>query len=283
MYSLTGVLSMASNSFSYNGWPNINYSTEMRSDYAISGSDRTVIIYPRTKFTFFVEFNLSDDALASDRVQTTFPYRITDGKVFAIVRGISRPRYIFDIERLRAYNKHVLIPTKTRPQQGSLRLYDDNASIAAALCKEVKAFYSYSGSLGDRGASTSAVTDYRTGNVLTGSSTRNSSDDRPSMGITLRNDDSRHFFNSIIVYDLGADPASVNVYEYIYPMITNLQQDELSYDDRTSLSGVVLSFEAEECSQVIGCSVDDVADAYYSAFGYTPYGNTGATGYATDV
>lgn len=274
---------MASNSFSYNGWPNINYGTEMRSDYAISGSDRTVIIYPRSKFTFFVEFNLSDDALASDRVQTTFPYRITDGKVYAVVRSISLPRYYLDSERLKSYNKDVVIPTKAHLQQGTLRLHDDNASIAAALCKEVKAFYSYSGSLGNRGASTSAVTDFRSGNALTGSSTRNSSDTRPSMGLTLRNDSSRHFFNSIIVYDLGADPASVNVYEYIYPMIVSMQQDERSYEDRTGQSGITLTFEAEEFSQVIGCAVDEISDAYYSAFGYTPYGDTGATGYTTDV
>lgn len=241
----------------YQGWPHVNHAMETRGTQTATGSARSTIIYPRRKYTFLVEFQFNYRAVAQDRFQTNLLDYIQNGKLYASLRSIDHPRMSFKTEKLNSYNKKVIIPTGTEYAPATVSFHDDNASIIAALWKEYRRFYQYEGQIGDEnfqatGNTMSLLDEFRAGNELIGSEVRNNMNTRPSMGLRMREDDGRHFFDAITIYDLGADPDSVNVYTFMNPMITQMDHEGLDYYDRGGLVGWNMQFDYEGYYQVLG-------------------------------
>lgn len=235
------------------GWPFVNHGMEVRGTQTPRGPSRQTIVYPRTKFTFVVEMVINPRALDPNRMETNLANFLNNGRLYATIRAVDHPKPNMAFEKLRSYNKNVLLPTKMEYPPATITFHDDNSSIAAALWKEYRAFYQYEGRIGKTGSSeTNLINEYRQSNDMVGDNVRSKMGVHPSMGMRLRESDSRHFFDSIIVYDLGADPDSVNVYSYLYPMITGLEHDPLDYEDGSGLVGMSMSFEYEGYYQLVG-------------------------------
>jgi len=262
------------------GWPFHNHAMDVRGTQSPRGPSRQTIVYPRSKFTFVVEFFVNSYALKPDRMQTNLAELLNNGRIYAPLRSIDHPQVSINIETLRSNNKKVLVPTRVDYTAASMGFHDDNSSIVMALWREYRAFYQHEGTLGTTGVQNgtparTSIDEFRNGNDLYGSDVRAEQETRPSLGMTLRANDGRHFFDAIRVYDLGADPDSVNVYTYINPMITSIAHDTLNYEDRAGQPGVTFSFEYEGYYHLTGINNSNFHDAIYTqlhtAADSTPY------------
>jgi hypothetical protein len=248
---------MAVNDGEAPGWPFVNHAMQVRGTQTVRGRSRQSIVYPRSKFTFIVEFILSPNALSTHRVQTNLGSLIQSGRLFATMRSIDHPQATMNVEKLRSYNKNVIIPTRMDYAPASIGFHDDNSSMAMTLWREYRAFYQNEGALGEVNILANdpdgvELLNFRAGNNLIGNDVRGSQDYLSSLGMTIKANDSRHFFDAIQIYDLGADPDSVNVYKYLHPVITALSHDGLDYEDRAGLVGVNMSFEYEGYYHLVG-------------------------------
>jgi hypothetical protein len=266
---------MAVNDGTGQGWPFHNHAMEVRGTQSVRGPSRQSIVYPRAKFTFVVEFFINPRALDPTRMQTNLSEFLNSGRIFAPLRSIGHPQTSINVEKIRSYNKNVLIPTRVDYAPSSMGFHDDNSSIAMALWREYRAYYQHEGTLGTTSVKNgtperSSVDEFRSGNQLTGKDVRSEQSSRPSLGMTLRANDGRHFFDAIRVYDLGADPDSVNVYTYINPMITSMSHDGLDYEDRSGQVGIDFSFEYEGYYHLTGLNNSNFHDAIHLQLNTSP-------------
>ena len=263
-----------------NGWPHTNFGMEMRGTQTSDRGRRQSIVYPRRKFTFLVEFFINDHALIPAGLSTDLPKHIRNGRLLTTLRSIDHPKNTMATETLNSYNKKVIIPNKMEYQSSSMTFHDDNSSVAMALWREYRAFYQYEGRIGkktvDAGQPNNiALNEFRTGKHLVGDEVRSGYDSLPSLGMTLKPNDGRHFFDAIRIYDLGADPDSVNVYTYFHPVITTLDHDNLDYEDRDGVVGVSMSFDYEGYYHLVGLNNAAFTEVIESQLGVRPNGNSG--------
>jgi len=271
------------------GFPFVNYASNRI-------SIRPMII-PRQKYTYGVQFNINPDALLNGVAITNIPRFITDGYLYTQLKRIDHPKPAFAVETLRSYNKYVKLPTKMEFPPASMTFDDDNTSITTALMKEYINFYSHSGDVGSQlitAGNTSGAGPVPPPNFNKGFADNAFSNDqpnvgynhlvanaetpdpranmntRPSMGMRLKPNYKRHFFDSIVIYDLGIDPNSVNIYYFYKPVVTTFDHAGLDVDDRTSKVEITMNFEYENYYFIIGRNRLEVADAIESLTGVRP-------------
>lgn len=263
---------MPVNDGQFQGWPFVNHAMGVRGTQTSRGQGRTSIVYPRRKFTYVVEFAINPRVIQANQFQTNLLEFLNNGRIYATMRSIDHPKPSFQTQKLRSYNKDVIVPMKTEYQPATMSFHDDNSSIAMALWQEIRAFYQYEGRLGrnvvdNNQPNADVIRGFRNGNALTNArpsfgntngqlstfgEPRSTQETLPSMGMTLKEDAARHFFDSIVIYDLGSDPDSVNIYSFMYPMVNNLDHDNLDYEDRSANIGVNMTFDYEGYYQLIG-------------------------------
>lgn len=264
---------MPVNDGTLNGWPFVNHGMGVRGTQTTTGPQRETIVYPRRKYTYIVEFQINPLALLADQMQTNVLQFLKNGRIYASLRSIDHPRPNFEVETLRSYNKYVKVKTKTEFEPATLTFHDDNSSIVMALFKEYMAFYSHAGSIG-RGAilnpQANQANEFRLANSLVGEEMRSSMDVNPSVGMTLRPNNKRHFFDAIAIYDLGSDPDSINVYHFVHPVITSMDQEGLDYFDREGQNGITWTMEYENYYYNVGLNSSSVREVIESVLGYFP-------------
>lgn len=276
------------------GWPFVNHSMEVRGTRTERGSGRQTIVYPRRKFTYIVEFAINPRVIQANQFQTDLLQFLNNGRIYATMRSIDHPKPSFQTEKLRSYNKDVIVPMKTEYQPAMMSFHDDNSSIAMALWQEIRAFYQYEGRLGrnvvdQNQPNSDVIRGFRNGNALTNArpsfgnqngqlstfgEPRTTQTTLPSMGMTLKEDAARHFFDSIVIYDLGSDPDSVNIYSYMYPMVNSLDHDNLDYEDRQANVGVSMTFDYEGYYQLIGVNNAQFHQIIEDHLGFRPAANS---------
>ena len=244
------------------GWPFVNHATYQRRTSGANLTRDQVMIIPRTKFTYVIEFGPTPSAFEAP-LTNIFSY-VNDGTIYAPVQSIDRPKPNFAVETIRSYNKHIKVPTKMEPGLFSLSMHDDNASLAMGLYKEYENFYHHFTGI-DRGVTAAyspvdAVANHQSYTDLIGPGARQGQDLRPSNGMKLRPNADRHFFNYITIYDLGSDPDSINSYVYINPVVTGFDHDSLDYADGSGLSTVTWSFEYEAYFMQVGINAENLRD-----------------------
>ena len=257
----------------YGGWPYSQHAMDMRGTRTATGNERYSIVYPRLKFTFLVEFFITTDVFSNNSTQTDLQEYWKNGRLLSTLRSIDHPQPTFNVERIRSYNKYVLLPKKVEFPSANISFHDDNTSIALGLWKEYLNYYNYSGSVGKdsvaSGQPDKVMTDeFRNSNDLVGGNMRNGISIRPSMGMKVRSNQGRNFFDAIRIYDLGSDPDSINVYTYINPVITAMAHDSLDFGDNSAV-GVSFTFEYENYYHLVGLSNNDFTDAITGRYGGT--------------
>jgi hypothetical protein len=269
---------MPVNDGTLSGWPFVNFGMATRGTQTTTGPGRAAIVYPRRKFTFLVEFYINPNVLAQNRVQTDLQQHIQNGRLLATLRSIDHPKTTMVTETLRSYNKKVILQTKTDYQPATMAFHDDNTSIATALWREYRSYYQGEGTLGSTSVRSGNVnnlnlSEFRSGNGLVGGAVRTEMENRPSLGVTLKQDTGRHFFDAIRVYDLGSDPDSVNVYTFIHPVVTSMDHDNLDYEERTGNLGLSMTFDYEGYYHLVGLNNAPFHDVIEQQLGFRPITN----------
>jgi hypothetical protein len=144
-----------------------------------------------------------------------------------------------------------------------MTFHDDSTSVVQALWKENLNFYTHQATIGDTLSGnrntnlswTDESSSYQFTDDLTatdGGEMRSAMGRRPSLGMRLKPNDGRHFFESIKIIDLGTEPDGLNVYWYHRPIITGWTTDNLDKEDRTGNVRVTASFDYESTYFTIG-------------------------------
>lgn len=225
------------------GFPVTNFASQLRNVITPSSQQgRIAMALPRLKFTFLIELNLNPNwTLSSITNVSNF---ITNGQIYGQLKSIDYPKPRFEIETLRSYNRFRKIYKRMDYEPATLIWTDDSTSMISALMKEYINFYHETGNIG----STSIVGDDQEINTelgIVGSNVRAGMSLRPSLGLKLRPQYSRHFFESITIYDLGTEPTSINVHTFNTPVITGFGHDGLDWYEGNGIVNTQWQFEYE--------------------------------------
>jgi len=243
------------------GFPNINFAASLRNIQSNAGMQRTAMSVPRPKFTFLVEMHVNPSALNSMTTQTTVGQFINNGIIYGQLKSIDYPKVKFEIDTLRSYNKYRKIYKRMGYEGGAITWHDDSTAMVESLVKEYISFYHESGNIGTPG-SRGVVTDDRQFNTeqsITGPYTRDGMPFRQSLGLRLRPQYMRHFFDSITIYDLGTEPTKINIHTFHRPVIISFGHDTLDWYS-SDLVVTNWSFEYEGYFFLTGQNVADYSD-----------------------
>ena len=235
------------------GWPDVNYAQNDRGFLSGTAQNDVPLSIPRFKFTWLAEFQLNSRVV--ENPTTNISEFINNGKIYVHLISIDHPKPQINTERLRSYNKWILVPTRVDFPAANMTFHDDSTSVVQALWKEHLNFYSHLGQVGQeifsQGVNTNLSGAKASGSyqeddsTLTGADIRANIGTRPSLGMRLKANDMRHFFENIVIYDLGTDPDGINIYWYNKPIITAWDHDPLDKEDRTGNVRVSANFEYE--------------------------------------
>lgn len=211
---------------------------------------------PRPRYTYFVEFILSTGI---PDFSTTVKQFIDNQRIYAHLKSIDVPKPAFKTDTLRSYNRYYRLQTKIDYEPFSIVLHDDATSMSMALVKEYLNFAHWTGGIGTANGiakndpftyGLSGPRGMASGGGTAGADPRSSMDVRPSLGMRLR-DCGRVFFDQIIIYDLGTEPSSNNIYVYVNPMISKIDHTPLEYGSK-DIGEVTLTFEYEGMYMMVG-------------------------------
>ncbi len=202
--------------------------------------DNNYALAPRTKFMFFVQFNISNEAVGA----TSFNERHS-GEVGLLVKTADLPKYAFDQVIKNQYNRKKILYKQINYEPITITLHDDNTGVVNAMW----ALY-YGTHIADRLAPTAA---YTTDHY------RPAAQDMENYNYGMDNRYFSPFFNSISIYTMSR--RRYNGYTLINPRITNWSHGNLSYaESGTAESQMTLSYEAVQYSS--GQVFQDVPDGF---------------------
>ncbi len=262
------------------GWPFFNHAQDLRRTRGF-GTDGQMVV-PRMKFTWLLEFRIDELWLNSGQMITSLKSGnfIRDGAIYIPVKAVDHPQVNFEVETLRSFNRYVKVPKKMEYQPASITFDDDSTSLIASLRKEYIHFYHYAGDIGQRmGVSATAPLDeetaineyqFRSTGMASalGEDVRSRMDEHPSIGMKMRSDCSKHFFQEIVLYDLGMHRDSINAYYFYHPVVTSWGHDGLDYEDRSSKVSINMQFEYEGYYDVLGQNNAKVESVLFNYFGF---------------
>ncbi len=265
------------------GWPVVNYAQEERNFQTSHNQRSGALSIPRFKFTWLVEFAINPRVW--ENPVTNLREFLCNGKLYTHLLTLDHPSPTIRTEKLRSYNKWINVPVQVEFPSATMTFHDDSTSVVQALWKENLNFYTHLAQVGDsisgegvnsNLSSTQETNSYGFTHILTGEEQRAKMEERPSLGMKLKPNDMRHFFEYIAIYDLGTEPDSINVYWYHKPMITGWQHDNLDKEDRTGNVRVSASFDYESYYFTIGQNRGRLADYIQTILGATPDNITSA-------
>jgi len=244
---------------SVNGWPFVNHATNLRLFNSVSrtGAETGVpMAIPRYRFTWLAEFVPNDTGSITNLPELG----LRQGHLYTHLKTVGLPNPTFKTETLNSYNRRYKVQTKMEMPQFSMIFHDDSTSFAMALVKELVNHANHVGDIGNGPVNdlnkniNQGLAQYQAG--TTGVETfinpdRSELAKRPSLGMRIQ-DCSRTWLSHVIIYDLGTEPDSINVYIYHNPMLVGLDHTPLDMYDRTSFGEVNLTFEYENYYFMIG-------------------------------
>lgn len=243
------------------GFPTINFAASLRNINSAPGTGaRVALAIPRHKYTFLIEMQINPYAFSSESSLTTVSEFILNGQIYGQLKSIEYPKPKFDTETLRSYNRYVKVYKKMTFDPATIVWHDDSTSMVSGLMKEYINFYHETGNVSTPGGGGNIFDDSQmnaeAGVIGVGSGVRTNMESRPSLGLRLRPQSMRHFFEYITIYDLGTEPNCVNTHTFHRPVITSFGHDPLDYYE-TGLVSTPWTFEFENYYSTIGQSVDN--------------------------
>jgi len=251
------------------GFPVINFAASLRNIQSNAGSQRTAMALPRLKYTFLIEMHVNPSALNSLNAQTTVGDYIKDGYIYGQLKSIDYPKPRFEVETLRSYNRYRKVVKKMAYEPATIVWHDDSTAMVQSLIKEYVNFYSETGNIGTYGSSQGVIYDdgqFNTEQGIVGSNVRYGMNVRQSLGLKIRPQYMRHFFDSITIYDLGTEPTRINVHTFHRPVVVSFAHDNLDWY-ATDMVTTNWQFEYEGYFFTPGQDVADFADVLDNILG----------------
>jgi len=257
------------------GWPVVNYATDLR---GLDGHNATVpLSIPRMKYTYLVEFNINP--VAMDTMITNFTDYLHGGTLYTHLKSIDLPKTEFEIETFRSYNKYIKVPMKVEYSPAQMSFHDDATSIISSMWLDYLNYFQYAGGIGPEiitktaAGSSMGANQYQFEDKLVPTrftaETRAAMNIRPSLGLKMKPNSGRSFFDSITIYDLGTEPTSLNIYYFHKPFFTSVSPTALDTEDRTGLQQIDVGFEYESYYFATGQNRDDYAGVFETHLGYS--------------
>lgn len=254
------------------GWPFVNYAQRDRN----LNTDSRPLSIPRFKFTYLVEFQINQEVLRNPVTNISEFER--NGRIYTHLKTIDYPTANHVYETLRSYNKYIKIPMKAEYPAASMTFDDDSTSIIQTLWKEYEHFYTHAASIGEARAagvvsnlgSTNEASAFQLSDILVGEEVRQSMDTRPSLGMKLKPNDQRHFFEAITIYDLGTEPQGINVHWFHHPVFTSWEHTALEKEDRTGKVEITVPFEYEGYYFAVGQNRGRIRDFMFRILDFVP-------------
>lgn len=245
------------------GFPTINFAASLRNVNSAPGTGaRTALALPRLKFTFLIQMQVNPLALSMLSAQTTVSQFIYNGQIYGQLKSIDYPKVKFETDTLRSYNRYRKIYKKMMLDPCNITWTDDSTSMVSGLVKEYINFYHETGNIGTSGGNSGIGfddTQFNTEQGIVGANVRANMGIRPSLGLKLRPQYQRTFFEYITIYDLGTEPTSIGTHTFHRPVITSFDHDNLDWYS-TEIMNTSWNFEYEGYSSTIGQNVDDFSD-----------------------
>ena len=187
--------------------------------------DDTFRLAPKQKFLFFVNFELSPDALA------LFPQLRNRHlpEINMLVKTADLPQYSANIDVKNQYNRKKVVQTAIEYTPVTLTMHDDNIGVTTLL---LEAYYKY------------YYRDSRQLNVADAYDPRNTYSRDRTGRYGLDNGTVRPFFKNIRLYQLSRQ--QFTEYTLINPMVERWGHDSMDYSDGvgTAENTLVLNYEA---------------------------------------
>ncbi len=177
---------------------------------------------PRTKYLFYVQFEIDRAALKSELFTPTH----TD-EVGMLVKSTSMPKFKFDTVTKSQYNRKKLVYKTINYEPVNISLHDDTAGLVNSLWALYYGYY-----IADRHQSpiTSYAASRYNGNII-------------NSRYGLDNNVSTPFFKSVSIYTMSRK--RFHGYKLINPIITSWNHGDLDYfDGETISSDMTLEYEA---------------------------------------
>ena len=116
-----------------NGWPFVNYASDERNFNSAPGGARSnTLSIPRMKFTYLVEFQINQRALANP-ITNIGEFIHGNGKLYTHLKSLDHPKPQMKMETLRSYNKWIKVPTTIEFPPATMAFHDDSTSVVSAL------------------------------------------------------------------------------------------------------------------------------------------------------
>lgn len=256
-------------------WPE-NYAAKIR---ALDADTRTALVIPRRPFTFIVEFIFGDhinrDLLSSNARGVT-----------ANIKAAEKPGFSYDVEVLNAYNTPRLITKRVTTKDTSITFYDDATSYVTGMLRAYRAHYAYSGMINNATdvmpPATSGGDSYwsrlpasKTGQLavpaVSPQALLGGTEATPEEGTEVRQSSSLPsyglrplkvpFFEAIKIYDLGSEPAAINVYTLINPVIKEVNMPTLDYSDGQGQQEITVAFASVGAVTEVSIPLGDIENA----------------------
>lgn len=247
-------------------WPNNNFGVQNRMFNSVSrdgGNEPVPMAIPRFKFTWFADIVLSGAAAITNLGELG----LKQGHLYTHLKGVDHPKPTFKTETLNSYNRRYKLQTKMEMPAFTMTFHDDTTGFALALQKELINHANWVGGMGGVSGNLTqnvhhGLNQYNMGNSGVSSfiqPDRVEVESRPSLGMKLLSC-SRTWISHIIIYDLGTEPSSINVYVYQNPFLTGVEHSALDTYDRTGFGEMTFSFEYENFFSMVGQSQRNVRE-----------------------
>ena len=259
------------------GWPYVNYAQEDRNFQSNGNEPRSsTLSIPRYKYTWLAEFQINERVF--ENPVTNIREFLNNGKLYVQLLSVDHPKPKLELETLKSHNKWIKIPKQIQFNPASMTFHDDATATVMALWKEYLNFYSHSATIGDvisggtvsNIRSSNEMNSYQFTHLLTGEEVRARMSDRPSLGMKLKANDMRHFFEAVTIYDLGTEPDGINVYWFHHPVITDWDHENLDKENSTDLVRVTANFEYEGYYFTVGQNRSRIRDWITQILGAFP-------------
>ena len=245
-----------------------NYAAKIR---ALDAGVRASLVLPRRPFTFIVEFvfgnHINRDLLASNARGVT-----------ASIKAAEKPGFTYETEVLNAYNTPRIITKRVVTKDTTITFYDDATSYVTGMLRAYRAHMTYAGMVQDASevipaaaegsgywnrptskgeTAVPAVASLAGAETEDGTEVTNAST-LPSFGLRPL---SVPFFETIRIYDLGSEPASINVYTLINPVIKEVNMPTLDYSDGGGQQEITVSFVSVGAVTEVSIPIDKIDNA----------------------
>ena len=190
--------------------------------------DDTFRLSPRTKFLYYVQFEIDNTAHSS----SIFTNRHGQ-EAGLLVKTVELPKYTFDVETLNQYNRKKLVYKKIDYNAVNIAMHDDNAGVTNALWGLYYGYY-----IADRNLPNAA---YETNHY------RPTNTDKDKFRYGLDNNVGPSFLKSISIYTMSRQ--RFLGYTLVNPRIASWNHSDLSYaEDDTAESTMSIEYEAVKYS-----------------------------------